>query len=130
LKSNCSQTICGCLRNAVSIAGFLNEGNYRIGIIAAGEKWNDGSIRYCIEDYIGAGSIISNINGKKSPEASLAEITYKNLTDSVYNIIKCSCSGLELEDRGFINDVELACRENTSSAVPLLFENKYYKNIK
>jgi 2-phosphosulfolactate phosphatase len=128
LRCDCDKVICGCLRNAGSVSAYLNSENSGIGVVAAGEKWNDGSLRPCVEDYLGAGSIISKLAGTKSPEAMLAELTYRNIREPVIDIIKSSCSGFELIERGFEYDVELACHENISGMVPLLIEKKYYKN--
>lgn len=57
-------TYCACLRNARAVAAHLNLVAERIAIIAAGEQWDDGSLRPCIEDLMGAGAVIAGLQDK------------------------------------------------------------------
>jgi 2-phosphosulfolactate phosphatase len=86
----------------------------RISVIPAGEKWNDGSLRPAFEDFIGAGAILSYLEGNLSPEAQLAVAAYQGSRQSWERLIKQCGSGRELIERGFEQDVDLAMKINIS----------------
>jgi 2-phosphosulfolactate phosphatase len=118
-------TLAGCLRNAFAVAHRAGQLGARISVIAAGERWPDGSLRPALEDLIGAGAIIHYLSGKRSPEAELAAAAFRHTEANVLEIIlKCS-SGKELVERGFEADVHLACEFNASSTAPLLLNGAY-----
>lgn len=121
-------TLCACLRNARAVASYAMEIGGNITIIPAGEKWSDGSIRFAAEDHIGAGSVISFLKGKFSQEAAIALDTFKQYKDNLFEIISGTVSGVELIERGFPEDVELASLANVSNAIPMLNKN-LYQNI-
>jgi 2-phosphosulfolactate phosphatase len=118
-------TMAGCLRNAAAVAAQANQIGKSISVIAAGERWKDGLLRPGIEDLLGAGAIIANLNGRPSPEAETTLAAFRsvesNLPDTLY---RCG-SGKELIGRGFEEDVELAVKLNVSTAVPLLANGAY-----
>ena len=117
--------IAGCLRNAKAAADFAMKNFQRISVIPAGEKWEDGSIRFAIEDLIGAGAIISYLQGNFSPESKIALSVYESAKNNLVDEIKNCISGRELIEKGFTEDVELACEINVSNCVPLLKDNSY-----
>lgn len=121
------KTIAACLRNCRAAAEAAMSLGEKITVIPAGEKWSDGSLRFAIEDLIGAGAILSYIKGNFSREADLARNTYRSFENNLYEVISDSLSGIELIDSGFPGDVELAAELNVSNTVPLLngniFEN-------
>jgi 2-phosphosulfolactate phosphatase len=121
------KTITACLRNCRAVSEAAVKLGERITVIPAGEKWKDGSIRFAIEDYIGAGAVISFLNGSLSQEAEMALEAFKNAEENLYDRISNSVSGVELNDMGFPGDVKLACEFNVSDTVPILngniFEN-------
>lgn len=51
----------GCLRNASAIAAAITA--FPVGIVAAGERWPDGSLRPALEDGWGAGAIAVALGG-------------------------------------------------------------------
>ena len=86
----------------------------------AGEKWPDGSLRPAIEDLIGAGAILTQLDGHRSPEANLAAVAFERVADHLREQILFSSSGRELAERGFGRDVELGAELNSSGSVPVL----------
>lgn len=65
-----ARTFWSCLRNGVALARVLENVGGSVAVIACGERWNEGAaLRPCCEDFIGAGLLISHLNGRMSPEA-------------------------------------------------------------
>ncbi|HET6447301.1 MAG TPA: 2-phosphosulfolactate phosphatase [candidate division Zixibacteria bacterium] len=130
LAAESSIVLCGCLRNAKAIAKAIAKaclGYESIGIIPAGERWPDGSLRPALEDWLGAGAIISSLKGSWSPEARAAAAAFGSYKDDLLAAI-CSClSGKELIDGGYRRDVEIACDYGSSDAVPR-FSPPAYQN--
>jgi 2-phosphosulfolactate phosphatase len=119
-------TIAGCLRNAAAVAQAAQQRYNSILVVPAGERWPDGSSRPCLEDLVGAGAIIHQLSGPKSPEAALAEAAYLSVRHSLPAVLRSCSSGRELIERGYPQDVEIAAELNTSSCVPTL-ENGAYR---
>ncbi len=117
-------TYAGCLRNARAVADHLSSQYKQIGVIASGERWADGQLRPALEDLVGAGAIISHLAGSKSPEARMAELSYR-FCDNIADAIRDCSSGRELDERGFEEDVKLATDENCSHVVPLFVDDQY-----
>jgi len=117
----------GSLRNAAAVAAWaaqrLADGSVtHVGVIAAGERWPDGSLRPCLEDLLGAGSIASRLAGagvECSPEARAAADAYA-ATPSIRDALAGCASGLELSAAGFARDVEIAAELDVTDVVPLL----------
>ena len=97
----------------------------RIGIVPAGERWPDNSLRPAWEDLIGAGAIINELDGQRSPEAAVAEMAYLSVTGELDARMFESVSGRELIDRGFKEDVQLACEENSDAYAARLVDNAF-----
>jgi 2-phosphosulfolactate phosphatase len=112
--------IAGSLRNRAAVSAFLNEQKMPVAIIAAGERWPDGSMRPCFEDLVGAGGIIAGLNGLRSPEAEASVAAYHAAAGHLRDaLLQCS-SGRELVDCGYRRDVEIAAEVDVSTCVPLL----------
>jgi 2-phosphosulfolactate phosphatase len=112
--------IAGSLRNRAAVSAFLNEQNRPVAIIAAGERWPDGSMRPCLEDLVGAGGIIAGLSGSRSPEADAAVAAYDAVAGRLCaTLVRCS-SGRELVDSGYRRDVEIAAEVDASMCVPVL----------
>jgi len=97
----------------------------RVTVIAAGERWPDDSLRPAFEDILGAGAIISHLQGRLSPESRAAlavfDVSKANLAEEVRNCI----SGKELIERGFEEDLLLACDLDVNGNVPVLRDGAY-----
>ena len=116
--------VAGCLRNASAVGRYLRD-FARIGVVPAGERWGDGSLRPAYEDLVGAGAVIERIRAhdpgaELSPEAEAAALAYRSLRP----LEECP-SGQELVERGFAEDVRIASEVDVSSVVPQLVEGRF-----
>lgn len=118
-------TLCGSLRNAGAVAQYAMQLGTTIAVIPAGEQWPDGTLRPALEDLLGAGAIISYLAGKPSPESSAALAVFVALAGNLTDAIKHCSSGKELMERGFGQDIDLACAFNVSDNVPILQDKAY-----
>jgi 2-phosphosulfolactate phosphatase len=77
--------IAGCLRNATAVGRFLQGTPGAVTVIAAGERWPDGSLRPALEDLLGAGMVIAALvecGGRAlSPEAEAARACFEATAD-------------------------------------------------
>lgn len=121
-------TLAGCLRNANAVAAVAQGYGPRIGVIPAGERWpKDGSLRPDLEDWLGAGAIISHLTGCLSPEAHAAAITFRGVQSDLARLLEMCGSGQELIARGFAQDVALAAALNVSTCVPIFRDGAYVR---
>ncbi|HEX6498635.1 MAG TPA: 2-phosphosulfolactate phosphatase [Micromonosporaceae bacterium] len=119
--------VAGSLRNAPAVAALLRERGYGsvdapVGVVAAGERWADGTLRPCVEDLLGAAAIVDGLSaapGGLSVEAAVALAALASVPD-LAAAVRGSVSGRELIARGFAADVEIACEYGVSRTVPLL----------
>jgi 2-phosphosulfolactate phosphatase len=118
------QTFCGSLRNASAVANAAQLCGDRIAVIPAGERWPDDSIRFALEDWLGAGALINALSGKRSSEADAAANAFSYVLD-LREVIRSCSSGIELIERGFAEDVELATELNISAAAPFLRDSAF-----
>ena len=116
-------TIAGSLRNCEAVAQFAQKYGNRIAVVPAGEKWEDDNLRPAWEDLIGAGAILSFLNGNLSPEAENAVAAFHFFKKDLPAYLKKCSSGKELIAKGFELDVELAAAFNVSDCVPLFTDN-------
>ncbi|TLS36054.1 2-phosphosulfolactate phosphatase [Pseudalkalibacillus caeni] len=119
----------GCLLNASSVAAAANhlgqKMNKAITVVPCGEQWNDirkeeDRLRPAIEDYLGAGAILSFLNGSKSPEAEVCVGAFKQSQKRITELLWESGSSRELRERGFEEDVKHCIRLNVCQTVPVL----------
>lgn len=118
-------TLAGCLRNYRAVASAAQRYGKRIAIIPAGERWSDGSLRPAFEDWIGAGAIVSQLNGSLSPEACAALAAFRHAYAETELLMKQCGSGKELIARGFEDDVVLASALDVSACVPVFVNGAY-----
>ena len=110
----------GCIRNASVVAAWAQKSGRRVTVVPAGERWADGSLRPAIEDLVGAGAIIKQLQRRHSPEATVAVAAFESFSGSLREqLLRCS-SGRELAERGFAADIELAAELDVSEIVPVL----------
>lgn len=120
----------GSLINAKAIANVLTHllqtTNHTIVLLACGERWQtpnvDGDLRWALEDDLGAGAILSHLNGDKSPEAIAVEGTFRAVQPHLTETLQNCASGRELADRGFLHDVQFAAQRDKFATVPYMFQ--------
>lgn len=124
------EVVAGCLRNAAAVGSWLSGQGYGVpgrpvAVVAAGERWADGSLRPSLEDLLGAGAVISAIQGAEvSPEAAVAAASYMSCADVASAVTDCA-SGRELRGYGFAEDVAVAVEAGASVGVPVLVDGAF-----
>jgi 2-phosphosulfolactate phosphatase len=112
--------LAGCLRNAGAVAAAADRFAGPVGLVAAGERWPDGTLRVAVEDAIGAGAIAARLRGC-SPEAELAAAQFAAARDrGLHAVLAATSSGRELVADGYHPDVALAAALDAGTAVPRL----------
>ncbi|ADX74705.1 phosphosulfolactate phosphohydrolase-like enzyme [Pseudarthrobacter phenanthrenivorans Sphe3] len=130
-----------CLRNAGATADWVAANlpeNAVIAVIAAGERWPDGTLRPAVEDQIGAGAFIAGLGatGKGgyeaevgrhgySPEAVAAAAVFEAAEPRLREMLHGCASGLELSGTGYGGDVDIAAELDDSTAVALLTDGVF-----
>lgn len=117
---NGSTVLAACLRNSAAVASWLNTAVQTVTVVACGERWIDGSLRPSLEDYLGAGAVISSLAGNRSPEAQAAADAWSSAQGRIPEAVASCVSGKEAIARGWQRDVEFASHVNASNAVPVL----------
>jgi 2-phosphosulfolactate phosphatase len=118
----------GALVNARAVADavseLLDKSNLSVTIIACGERWDESDegdrLRVAIEDYLGAGAILSYLSYTKSPEARVCEGAFNSSLADLKEILWDSSSGRELRERGFAEDVNHSAQLNIYQSVPVM----------
>jgi 2-phosphosulfolactate phosphatase len=125
LTAGNTPVLAGCLRNARAVAAAAMHLGSTIGVIPAGERWEDDSLRPAWEDLVGAGAVINELDGERSPEAAVAEMAYLSVVGEVSQRMHKTVSGRELVERGFEEDVLMACEENVDNVAPKLVQGVF-----
>lgn len=125
--------VAGCLRNAGAVGRRLARRGYGtqerpVTVVAAGERWPDGSLRPALEDLLGAGAVVAELQrqgaGPLSPEACAAHACHAGTADLAAAVTACA-SGLELAHDGFADDVAVATELDACTAVPVLTDGAF-----
>jgi 2-phosphosulfolactate phosphatase len=120
--------LAGCLRNARAVARAAQMLGTTIAVIAAGERWRDGSLRPSLEDLMGAGVILGHLAdrgvGAFSPEARVA-VAAATATTSHPALLRDCVTGRELAASGYSKDVDLAAEMDASGTVPTLLNGGF-----
>ena len=114
-----------CLRNAASVGAFLRETGQPVSLIACGERWQDSSLRPALEDLLGAGTVLSNLEGRPSPEARAAVAAWLDAKDSIETVLAECVSGKQLAANGLRDDVVYAGELDVSNVVPVLRDGAF-----
>jgi 2-phosphosulfolactate phosphatase len=124
-RLDAAAVVVGCLRNAGAVAAWAMERKGDVSIIAAGERWEDGTIRFAIEDWLGAGAIVSRMVGNRSAEGESAAASFERLRYSVHRILAECPSGRELIEAGYPDDIDIASEVDADHVIPLLQGNAF-----
>ena len=116
-----------CLRNRTAVARWLQSRGGTVAVVAAGERWPDGSLRPAAEDLWGAGAVLALLDDADlSPEARLAANAFRAVEPSLVASMRDSASGRELAEAGFAEDVEVGAELDVSDVVPVLAEGAFH----
>jgi len=118
--------LAGCLRNASAVAEAARAMGETVTVIAAGERWftADDTLRPAFEDQLGAGAILSHLDGR-SPEAESAVAVFEAARGKLLDMMMACSSGREVSERGYEEDVRLAAELNSSWGVPCLMDGAF-----
>lgn len=134
LSSTAGVVVGASLRNARAVAVWIAQ-NFPTGsavaVIAAGERWPDGTLRPSVEDLWGAGAVIAYLsdahpNRLLSPEAWVAAQAWRSVSERISSVLHGSASGRELIAAGYASDVEIAAEADQSQSVPVLESGRFY----
>ena len=118
--------LAGCLRNAGAVAAAAARLGRSVGVIAAGERWPNGTLRPAVEDLVGAGAILSHLSTMtQSPEAELAVAAFEAVRGRLDQWLRGCASGRELAALGYSEDVAIAAELDVSRTVPCLRHGAY-----
>ncbi len=125
LEAHAPIMLTACLRNAGAVAAQAQAMSGRVGLIPAGERWGDSSLRPALEDWLGAGALAAHLRGSLSPEAKAARAAYQLICKDPLAALLACASGRELVEKGRRPDVLLAAALDCSAAVPELIDGAY-----
>ncbi|MGO8875736.1 MAG: 2-phosphosulfolactate phosphatase [Acidimicrobiales bacterium] len=123
--------IAACLRNVTAVVTWLlghgfGEASRPVAVVAAGERWSDGSLRPAIEDLFGAGLVLAGLaegGVSISAEATVAAHSVAGLSPlQLADLVRASTSGVELKVAGYGDDVEMAVEGDADAVVPMMAE--------
>jgi 2-phosphosulfolactate phosphatase len=119
-----------CLRNRTAVARWLVAADPTvIAVVAAGERWTDGSLRPAVEDLWGAGSVVAALAAEGftgfSQEALVAAAAFADVQADLHAALMACTSGAELVDKGLQDDIAVAAELDSSTAVPVLADDRF-----
>lgn len=128
LAESGARVVGASLRNATAVARHVADVQ-SIAVVAAGERWPDGSLRPAVEDLWGAGAVLAGLvdmgRDDLSPEARAAAQAFRAVAPDLAEQLRGCVSGRELVDGGFGADVEIALELDASDAVPVLLDGAF-----
>lgn len=110
----------GGLVNASAVARAARRHAGPVTVLACGERWPDGTLRACLEDYLGAGAILAGLEGSRSPEAEACMAAFLANRDRIAPLLWDAVGGRELRELGFSGDVELASAVDSLDVAPVM----------
>ncbi|MGM1017276.1 MAG: 2-phosphosulfolactate phosphatase [Actinomycetota bacterium] len=108
LGSEGAVVLVGGLRNATAVARAVltlqdrRQQRTSVSVIAAGERGDDGTLRFAVEDQLGAGAIIAALGDlgidHTSPEAAASAESFRGLRRALRHLLSACGSARELAD--------------------------------
>jgi len=92
-------------------------------------EWGLSGLRVALEDLMGAGAIISCLDGEWLPEAETPVASFRSAQADLLDTLRRCGSGKELIGRGFAEDVRLAGQLNVSDAARLLVDGATKRDV-
>ncbi|MGH9226302.1 MAG: 2-phosphosulfolactate phosphatase [Acidimicrobiales bacterium] len=124
--SSGATVVAGCLRNASAVSRFLTAQQRRVVVVAAGERWRDGTFRVAVEDLLGAGAVLAGVPGADlSAEATVAVNAFRSSRPDLEAVLRSCTSGRELSAVGSTEDVLWAAALDASPVVPALRDGRF-----
>ena len=120
-----AEVLAGSLRNASTVAAHCRQPGV-VAVIAAGERWPDGTLRPCLEDVLGAGAVLSALAVDEcSPEARAAIAAFRDARRGARPRMRACGSGRELVEKGFADDITMAAEHDATRTCPVLRDGAY-----
>lgn len=118
-----ARVLAGCIRNAGAVARtvrarLLEDEGLTAVVLAAGERWPDGTLRVALEDLAGAARILDALPLERASPEARAAASVRTPADALAD---CA-SARELIERGWGADVTTALEEDGSATVPELVD--------
>ncbi len=118
----------GTLVNAQAVASvvshLLSTRNLNVTVLACGERWRtpaeEGVLRFALEDYLGAGAILSALPFPQTVDAQACMATFGAMRDQLEDVLWECESGEELRAIGLGEDVRHAAQLNIYDTAPVL----------
>ncbi len=119
----------GALVNAQAVASAVSHllsATHRLNatILACGERWRvpdeEGVLRFALEDYLGAGAVLSALPFAQTIEAQACGATFQAMQDHLEAVLWECESGQELRATGLGEDVRYAAQLNIYDTAPAL----------
>ncbi len=125
-RTRAPRVLAGALRNRTAVARRAAVLGGPFAVIAAGEQWPDGGgLRPAFEDLVGAGAIAALLPGRRSPEADVAVAAFHAVAGELEDAMIACASGVELEQRGFKDDVMFAAQLDVCDGAPELLDGAF-----
>jgi 2-phosphosulfolactate phosphatase len=119
--------LAGSLRNATAVGRYAAASGRSVSVVAAGERWSDGTLRVAFEDLVAAGAVLSAFGtGDLSPEAQAAVGAFDAVRDDLPARLLACRSGRMMVDHGHARDVELAAQLDVTDLVPV-FDGRRFR---
>lgn len=97
----------------------------RRAIVPANRRRADEPTRFAVEDYLGAGAILSTIKHDLSPEARVSAAAFERSQGDVLELLLDCASGRQLHAWGLEDDARFAAQIDVCGTVPLLQDGRY-----
>jgi 2-phosphosulfolactate phosphatase len=133
LAGTATTVVGASLRNAAAVAAWIarehDADDTVVAVVAAGERWPDGSLRPAVEDLWGAGAVLAALEDFEwpglSPEAAAAADAYRLVQGREAGHLRACAGGEELLAAGWAGDVEMAAQVGASTVVPVLSDRGF-----